>query len=316
MSVKRTPPKNQSKSQQNINQPIADVEMTEENHNHGSPDNPSIKDLMKLMKSVDAKVSTMDNKLSNHINIVSKEIARIDETVATHTAVIASNTGEIGELRNKIGNMETKSDALTYSHELNKQLNIRFNVTVTGVPYTAGENLTELALAVFDHIGASVTANDIASVYRLKYGTMFVVKFKSFETKAAVMEAKSNVEILLSDIVGESAQTSNSIEKKQIYINTHVIPYFGRILSHGRRAVKEKRLHSCWMTNNGVVAKLTNESKESTIQSIDQLYQFCGKPLQTAAPSKANTKNKRTAAEQETSPIDIHKQNKKPANMS
>lgn len=116
----------------------------------------------------------------------SDRLDRFEVLHKRHTAVITSNSDEIGELGKKIDGFDLKSDAVTYSHELDKQINILFNVTVTGIPFTAGENLTELAMSVFDHIGAMATAIDIASVYRLKYGTMFVVEFKTFETKATV----------------------------------------------------------------------------------------------------------------------------------
>lgn len=306
---------NKNKLNQILTERITDVEMNEVSTAAASNENPTIKDLMKVMLSVDNKVASVNETMSKHIKFVSNEFGRIDKQVAVHTKVIASNAGEIGELRKKVNGFESKSDSLAYTVELNKQQNLRNNITISGIPFTAGENLTNLALAVFMHIGAIVSADDISSSYRFKFGDMFVIKFHKYDTKAAVMEAKSNTEILLADIVGATAESTSSNEKKMVYINTHVIPFFGHLLSRGRRAVKEKQIHSCWMTNNGVVVKLTSESKETIVKTIGNLYQLCGKPLNDHSSTKTKPTSKRTAKDQETSPIDKQKQNKKPANV-
>lgn len=285
-----------------------------------SNENPSNKDIMDVLLTFKSKITATDAKLSQHIEHSAKEFQRIDKEMENQNLVTASNVCEISEIKCKMDDFDNKSDLLSYTVELNKQQNIKNNVTIAGIPYTAEENLNDLALAVFKHIGANVSAEDIQSSYRLKHGSMFVVKFVNFESKATVMESKANKSILLEEIIGDSSLSS--AENKNIYINTHTIPFFGRILSIGRRAVKDKHIYSCWMSNNGVVVKCKADSKELIVKSVSQLNELCGKAnisessAKDAKSLKTIPTGKRNAANIETSPIDKTKQQKKPAIMA
>lgn len=280
-----------------------------------SNDYPTSKDIMAVLVNIESKVSTTENTLANFITKTSDDIGRIDRDVASQKKEIESNSSEIGSLREKFTNFETKSDSLSYSLELNKQHNIRNNITITGIPFTAAEDLLQLAISVFKHIGANIGATEIHSTYRFKFGSRFVVKFTNFETKAAVMKLKDNKVIPLSAVTGV-----NEHKDKSIYINTHLIPFFGHIMSHGRRAIQQKLLHSCWMSGNGIAAKLKADSDEIIIQSVSHLIQLCGKPIinkpivntnQAQGTSKKST-DKRKASQQETSPLDGKNRSKKP----
>lgn len=331
MPDKRTPPQqiNNIESSEPSLSDSMEVEMSDQSANTSAStickisqattkENPSNKDLMDVLLNFQSKMIATDAKLSKHITHTASEFERIGNEIATHESVTASNVCDISEIKGKVNAFGTKADLLAYTVELNKQQTIKNNVTISGIPYTAEENLNELALNVFKHIGANVNAEDINASYRLKYGSMFVVKFVNFETKAAVMESKSNKSIPLAEIIGASMSSADGI----VYINTHLIPFFGRLLSHGRRAVKEKLVHSCWMTNNGVVVKCKPESKEISIQSISQLHELCGKSNTSESsakinePTKLNQTGKRNAANIDTSPIDKTKQQKKPAIMA
>lgn len=287
-----------------------------------SNENPSNKDLMDVLLDFKSKIIATDAKLSQHIVHTAKQFQRIDKEIANQNSVSASNVSELNDIRGKIDDFANKSEMLSYSVELNKQQNIKNNITIAGVPYTEEENLNALALAACKHVGANVSSEDIHSSYRLKFGSMFVVKFVNFETKAAVMELKANKSIMLEDIIGASSLSSN--ENRAVYINTHLIPFFGHILSHGRRSVKEKLIHSCWMSNNGVVVKCKADSKETIVKSVSQLNELCGKSNITESSAKTKNKNslnitatgKRNAANLETSPIDKTTQQKKTAIMA
>lgn len=277
-----------------------------------SSDYPTSKDMMAVLVNIECKVSTTETTLSNFIAKTSNDIERVDRDVASQKKEIDSNTSDIGSLRAKFTNFETKSDSLSYSLELNKQHNIRNNITITGVPYTAAEDLLQLAIAVFKFIGANVTTADINSTYRFKYGSRFVVKFANFDMKATVMKLKDNKTIPLSAVTGV-----NEHKEKPIYINTHLIPFFGHILSQGRRAVQQKLLHSCWMSGNGVIAKLKADADETIIHSVSELVQLCGKPIinpvtNTNQSHGANKSDKRKAKQLETSPINRRHRFKKP----
>lgn len=63
---------------------------------------------------------------------------------------------------------------------------------------------------------------------------------------------------------------------KEIFINTHVTPFVGRLLHRGRIAVKEKKLVACWMSANSVLIKATNESDPVMIKSMSDFDKIWG----------------------------------------
>lgn len=217
----------------------------------------------------------------------------------------------------------TTANSLQYTVELEKQSKLRNNITVSNVPSLKDDNLNKIVLNIFNFICAGVSEDDIASTYRLPFNNIIVVKFTSFEAEAAVLDSKSNRKIVLSDIM--STQSTPLRNDTQIYVNTHLTPFFGHILGKGRHLVREGKLHSCWMGNSGINAKIAENDEPKKINSVADLLKFAGvaddkpKPRRPANgknitnrnnSATRNKNNKRAASEQETSPINTAHTNK------
>lgn len=144
-------------------------------------------------------------------------------------------------------NYEATAQTLHHTVELDKQSKLRYNVTVTGIKSCENENLVEVVMNVFNFICSGVSASDITTIYRLPFGNMIVVQFSSIEAKSALLESKTNKNIKLSDVMDTDGKSVD--ENAMVYVNTHLTPYFGRLISFGRRAVREGKLHSCYMSS-------------------------------------------------------------------
>lgn len=274
---------------------------------------PSNADLMKMLTVMN---TNLDTKFETYTASTNKQLTTISKDVVT-------NRNEINSLKSKLKSYEATANTLQYTIELEKQSKLRNNITVSNVPSIKDDNLNVIVLNIFNFICAGVSEDDIISTYRLPFNNIIVVKFSSFEAKAAVLDSKSNRKILLSDIM--STEHTPLRNDTQIYVNTHLTPFFGHILGKGRQLVREGKLHSCWMGNSGINAKLAENDEPKKIHSVIELKKYAGatddkpKPRNSQAAKNntnrttsatRNNNNKRSAAEQETSPINSTHTNK------
>lgn len=205
-------------------------------------------------------------------------------------------------IEERMSQFETKLALAKYEQELSKQQALKNNISIVGCPKYDDENVTETVIKIFKAFGVHFKPTDFSGVYRSMGKkpsfTSIIVKFKDFEKKLAALNSKAKKPIKMSDVFG--ASQSNA----QIYLNNHVTPFFGRLLSVGRQAVKDERIHSCWIGTGGCLIKLDETSKPITIRSLDDLDAVAirgkpanvykrGKPDHASSPSeKTSKKNK------------------------
>lgn len=106
------------------------------------------------------------------------------------------------------------------------------------------------------------------------------------------MAAKKSKKITLGDIpsIGSSSQNN----KRELYINSHVTPFVGRLLHRGRVAVKEKKIGACWVTASSLMVKLSNSSAPIAIKSASDLNEILGTDSIVTSETKLNATGKRT----------------------
>lgn len=96
----------------------------------------------------------------------------------------------------------------------------------------------------------------------------------------------------MSDILSNIPEDQNN----QVFLNNHTTPYFGRLLFHGRKAVKDGAIHSCLINSNGFYIKKTNESKPKEVKYVDELFNMMQnkgiKPGVNGSDSTGNSTNK------------------------
>lgn len=230
-----------------------------------------------------SEFSKFDRKLDNKFKAVDKELA-------THIT-------QFIEMDSRVSVVEQAMADAAYEKELNKQMALKNNISIFGVPMKSGELVSAIALEVLNAFDCKLDANSISNAYRSvgrdnKFPSI-IIKFNSFETKLKALNAKKQV--TLNDVPSFKSDKS----KEPIYINNHATPYFGRILALGRRAVKEKRIHSCWIGANGCLIKLAENDKPQCVKS-------CAMLVELSSNLTDMTKKKRSKPDDHSSPIEVN----------
>lgn len=164
-----------------------------------------------------------------------------------------------------------------------------------GIPAAEDENLKSVVRKVFSLIGCVVSNNAITGCYRIKKGAaptdIIIVKLYDKEVKHVILKNKLKKEVRLNDVMGVSSEAN-----PLIYINHHLTPFFGKLLAEGRRAVREKKVHSVRLTSAGCQVRFEENGKERTYKSVGELHSF----ISSSNGAKVTTlSHKRTRSEDE-----------------
>lgn len=197
-------------------------------------------DMMSLLKEIRYSQSTQCTKddLHNYSQTINKKFTAMDQSVS-------SNSASINTMNSRIKSIESSLASNKYENEITKQNVLFRNLSIMGIPAAENENLKSIALSIFSLVGCQLTDADIFGCYRIRKGnsfsTIFIVKLNDVAVKHQIMKSKMSKEVRLNDVIPNSSNGS-----QYIFINNHVTPFFGKLLAEGRKAVKEKKVHSVW----------------------------------------------------------------------
>lgn len=236
-------------------------------------------EIMSLLREIKDSHCTKGDMIDLKLSLDTK-FAAVDTELKAHK-------DKHNDLENRLLSLESKMSSSNYERELSKQQQLKNNVNIFGFPKTDGEDLKETALTIFKAFGCNFSKSDFDSVYRTNGRTpkfsSIVVKFKDFEKKQNVLNSKK--QIRLKDV----AECSESQQNIGIYINNHTTPYFGRIMAAGRKAAKEKIIHSCWIGSNSCFIQLKENGKPIAIRNVDTLDEIVKKELATGTKKRARS---------------------------
>lgn len=98
---------------------------------------------------------------------------------------------------------------------------------------------------------------------------VIVVKLANFELKQQILVLESKHLLKLGDIVADSNEPS-----ALIYINNHTTPFFGKLLSEGRKAAKAGAIQRCWLNNHGCQLNFNENGKSFLYKTMDELREL------------------------------------------
>lgn len=224
---------------------------------------PSNADLMQFL------VKMNSNLAANEIfkSTATKSLADLKSKTDTHTNQIAKLEAQMAEF---------KSTSMPLADGWTEQRKLRNNINIIGIQPSQGENLTNIVLDLFIFFGLTIAAADIESVYRVKYAksNMMIVKFVKFDTKLKLISAKKSKKVTVGDIPSVAGLPANMT--KEIFINTHVTPFVGRLLYRGRMAVKNRKLAACWMSANSLLVKTNADAEPIAVKSMSDFDEILG----------------------------------------
>lgn len=250
--------------------------------------------LMAVLQSVKSDTADTRQLLGATRGDLYSHIKKSNEQFDMVKADIEKATNDIGTLFARIRKCEVGSSISSYDSELQKQGALKNNISVAGIPRRENEDLRAIFRSILRSINLSLNDNAIASIYRINESRshLIIVKFTVFETKLEMMKARRNKKILVRDIISINEGTSSAVDQ-EVFINNQITPYFGNLLFHGRKAIDNNCIQSCWISNRGFVIRKSENDIPIEIKSVDHLTEFTQTKCQ-----------KRRSDEVETSPID------------
>lgn len=184
-------------------------------------------------------------------------------------AKITSHDEKIEVMNTRLVKCENQAASAQYQLELEKQRQLKNNLSIFGVCRSDSENLKQIVSSIFGKIGCAAEDHQIISCYRINGNgnNIIIAKLSDYELKQNVLKEKAKKPLSLGDVVTCDSNAAGT----SIFINNHVTPFFGKLLKEGRLAVKEGKIHSCWLNAFGCQLKFDEDGKQHGFRSIDEL---------------------------------------------
>lgn len=260
-----------------------------DSHSPSSILTASKQEVLSLLHEIRSQQCTKDD-LKQYSDAINSRFKEVDKQLVKTKKQLEANTNNIDTMQCRLTAVEENAATARFENELAKQRLLRNNLSIAGVPRTADECLKTIASEIFNILGCESTESCIDSCYRINNNAecgIFIVKIKAYELKHRILTTKTDKNLSLNDIdpLCQSDQP--------IYINNHVTPFFGKLMAEGRRAVKEKKIHSCWMSSNGPLLKVVADGKQLLFHSSAHLESIISEGQKTMAAAPRTAKRKR-----------------------
>lgn len=204
---------------------------------------------------------------------IKKLAARTDTRIDALDSQLAKANGDIKTIFAKLKDVEKKSHTTMGNVELQKQMQLRNNITIFNVPPTEGENLYDIICAILEILGLQkLQLNELVGAKRVSSSRshLIIATLRDYETKLAIMKNKAARKVHVSNIydIGDGAQD------RQIFINNHMTPFYSNLSFHGRNAISNGQIHSCWVSSSGFLVRLNADSAPVAIDNAQHLESF------------------------------------------
>lgn len=186
---------------------------------------------------------------------------------------LAKTNGDIKSLFARMSNIERGAPPASNNTELQKQILLRNNIAISGMPIEPNENLSDIVDWIFDGLGLpALKEGELVRARRIPNSKtkLIIASFRDFELKSAVMQRKVTKRISLSDLFELRAGESNP----PIFINNHLTPFYSNLSFHGRNAMANKQIHSFWISSRGFLVKLNEDSNPIVVETAQQFDDF------------------------------------------
>lgn len=243
-------------------------------------------DMNELLRSIKAdtaatrtEMRTTRAELKLNIQQLSQ---RTEAKISGVNKQLAIANSDIKTLFAKVKEIESKPRAPPANVELHKQNQLRNNITISNVPVIANENLYDIIRSIMISTGIlNLKVDDLDTARRIpaSKSSLIIAGFHDYSFKAEVMKRKSSKLLKVSDIF----DVQNGDANPRIYINNHLTPFFSKLSFHGRQALYNRLIHSCWVSSNDFLVRLDEGSNPTVIHGVsefDDLLKSRGRVVQ------------------------------------
>lgn len=260
----------------------------------GSTD-PMLKEILDAVKSVRAELTEFKNESNENFGALSTELQGINEyKIATDK---------------RLDDCELNISHLAYEMECIKQRQLKCNISISGIPVTANENLLDIFNSICTAINFNCTNENVAGIYRTTGRTKqsIIVQLSNESIKFGIINAKK----LKKSLIIEELSLNFNNATNEVMVNQQLTPYFGNLLYNARQAKHHGHIAECWFSMKGVHIKPTKNSNAVIIKSACELNAFI--PTETPIDSNANqnTQTSNEAANKRKASQDISNDAKK-----
>lgn len=189
------------------------------------------------------------------------------------TKQLATANNDIKTLFAKVKEIERKPHAPPTNIELHKQNKLRNNITISNVPLIPNENLYDIVRSILISIGIlNLKVDDLETASRIpgSKSCLIIAGFRDYALKADIMKKKTTKTLKVSDII----ELQNGEANPRVYINNHLTPFFSKLSFHGRQALYNRLIHSCWVSSNGFLVRLNENSNPVVINCVNEFDDF------------------------------------------
>lgn len=211
------------------------------------------------LEDIFAGIELMHNELKNFKESTSDQLTSLSNEVKG----ISASTSNLDV---RMASCETATNGLTHEVELLRQAQLKCNVAISNVPFVRNENLPIIVNTILDKINATELTDCIDNVYRTKSGTI-IVQFDTERSKRYAIQQKRVKKALLVIEIGYLDHEAS----KQVIINDHLTPYFGKLSYLARQLVNKKEIHACWMTPRGLCVKVVSDGPTTVVMNEEQI---------------------------------------------
>lgn len=213
------------------------------------------------------------NELINHTKVSANKINDYIQSNDIRSNNIESKVNKqeekIDVISARVNELFDKSNSIIVSNELLKQNMLKNNLVIVGISANFGDELHQFIFNIAAFVGIKLARNDITNCYRIKnsHSGLIVVRFSNFEVRNQLLYNKQRQIITLGDLF---ELNNNELATQKVYVNPHVTPYFNKLITKARIEIREKRIHSYFISSQGLMVKVSPDSSCVAIVSLEQ----------------------------------------------
>lgn len=234
---------------------------SDQNNTENNTETVSNSDLKKILLAVKTTSEETNRRLDDHVKKNNERITKVEQQAK-------SSENKVNKLEKRFDELEKSTQSIFFMHEKTKQQQLQYNIAIMGVPLLIEEDLPLLLRDVCSTLGVDINEDDVVNVRRIpnSKSNIIIAKFSNMTIKGAIMVKKEEIDVHGSDLLDNVQPDSEN--NFRVYINHHLTPYYSQLLMFGRNAVKEKSIHSCWITANGLLVRFEEKDNPHVFTSI------------------------------------------------
>lgn len=154
--------------------------------------------------------------------------------------------------------------------ELNKQNELRNNLSIVGLPHVRNENLRAMFLKVCKLLGSPISNDAIRHVWRDTARQVINIELRDHHVKAHICKFSHARYLWTDDLI----RLPSGMVRSRIYINDQMTHFYKQMWEIGRQARKSRLIYTSWISDRGFMVKRTAASKKRYFLSAIELNRF------------------------------------------